>query len=446
MRERVCERAWPVNLIYELHVGTFTPAGTFDGAIERLGELARLGVSHLELMPVADTPGDRGWGYDGVDLGTPHHAYGGEAGLRRLIEAAHARGLGVLLDVVYNHVGPEGATLPAHFFTERHHTPWGRAIDFSRADVRAFYLDNARRWVQDLGFDGLRLDATHAIFDDESPRHFLAELRAALPDALLIAEHETYDPRLWRDWHLDAFWYDDFHHAIHAAFTGERHGYYEPFGRLADIARAIRAGRSDAPGDRCVACIQNHDQTGNRALGERLGHLVSPGRLRLAAALLFAAPFVPMLFQGEEWNASAPFQYFTDHQSPELARAVREGRRREHGGDGPDPQDPETMRRSTLDWSERTRPGHREILEWYEALSALRRARAELRDGRRDAVTVDVDEHARTIGVRRGGVTVIGNLGARPARLEARGDVVLAYPEPPRDGLLDADGCAVLVS
>lgn len=459
------------GVIYELHVGTFTPRGTFDGAIERLGELVALGVTHVELLPVAAFPGVRGWGYDGVDLYAAHAPYGGPAGLCRLVDACHARGLAVILDVVYNHLGPDGNYLAelGPYFTDRHHTPWGQAVNLDgpgAAGVRRFLLDNARWWLEACHLDGLRLDATHAMYDD-SATHLLAELGAetrALADALgrdlvLIAEHEATDPRTLRPrpagWGLDGVWYDDFHHAIHAALTGERHGYYAPWGRLAQVAATLRgatAGVGDAPG--LVACIQNHDQVGNRALGDRLHTLVSPGRLRLAAALLLTSPLVPLLFMGEEWAASTPFLYFTDHQDPGLAEAVRRGRRTEHAAfvrdpdDVPDPQDPATMARSVLRWDERARTPHAEVLAWYEALIRLRRGRADLSDARRDRVAVDVDEAAGALTVRRGGVTVAGNVGPAPIRISAPpGRVVAAFPAlPRRDGdafVIPPDGCAV---
>lgn len=469
------------GVLYELHVGTFTPGGTFDSALARLGELVDLGVTHLEVMPVNAFPGARGWGYDGVALFAAQHSYGGLDGLRRFVDAAHAKGLSVLLDVVYNHLGPDGNYLAEFgpFFTERHKTPWGAAIDFEPAGVRRFFLDNALSWLRECHLDGLRLDATHAIHD-ASPRHILAELAdevQALSRALgrpltLIAEHEDNEPRLVRPRAeggdgLDGFWFDDLHHAIHAAFTGERQGYYRSYGALSDIATALTgkgaspalAGRSMGPanGHRCVACIQNHDQIGNRARGERLHHLVSPGRARLAAALLLTSPFVPLLFQGEEWGASTPFLYFTDHQDEALAHAVREGRRAEHAsvvGDPslvPDPQDPETMRRSVLDWSERERAPHRDVLAWYRALLALRRELPELTDGRRDALRVEVDEEAKTLTVRRGRVTLIGSISERPVRVPTpAGGLELSFPAAPTiDGahsVLAPDGCALWVA
>lgn len=476
-------RAQPLAkaVICELHVGTFTPVGTFDGALERLDELVSLGATHVEVMPVAAFPGARGWGYDGVDLFAVHVAYGGVDGLRRFVDGAHAKGLAVLLDVVFNHLGPEGNYLAEFgpYFTQRHHTPWGAAIDFDgrmSAGVRRFFVDNARYWLRDCHLDGLRLDATHALFDD-SPRHILAELADEVKalsvklerPLVLIAEHEDNDPKLVVPREqggdgLDGFWFDDLHHAIHAAFTGERQGYYSSYGSLHELATTLvghdgleaRKARPLGPvdGRRCIACLQNHDQIGNRARGERLSHLVSQGRHRLASALLLTAPLVPLLFQGEEWGASTPFLYFTDHQDEALAQAVQEGRRSEHAaaaGELPEPQDPATMAHSVLDWAERGFAPHRDVLAWYRALLALRRELPELTDGRREAVQVSVDERAGTIVVKRGRVTLAGNIGAQPVSLATPpGRLELAFPEPPRKegerSVLLPDACALWVA
>jgi maltooligosyltrehalose trehalohydrolase len=438
-------------VVYELHVGTFTPAGTFEAAIARLDHLVALGVTHVELMPVAEFSGARGWGYDGVDLYAPHHAYGGPEGLKRLVDACHARGLAVLLDVVYNHLGPAGNHLGRFgpYFTDRHRTPWGDAVnldDRGSDEVRRFLLENARTWLRDYHCDGLRIDAVHAIVDT-SAIHFLEELAAetrALEAELgrplaLVAESDLNDPRIVRSpeaggYGLDAQWNEDFHHALHALLTGERDGYYADFGSLADLARALERGfvydgrhssyrerRHGRPaagvsGHRFVGCLQNHDQVGNRALGERTSHLLAPARLRVGAALVLTAPFVPMLFQGEEWGASAPFLYFTDHADPALATAVREGRRREHAAFGrrpedvPDPQDPRTFERSKLDWSEREREPHRSLLEWHRELIRLRRRLPALSDGRLERVRARFDEAERWLAVERGEVTIACNL------------------------------------
>jgi maltooligosyltrehalose trehalohydrolase len=380
----------PSAVLYELHVGTFSPEGTFDGVIGRLDHLVDLGVTAVELMPVAEFPGARGWGYDGVDLYAPHHSYGGTDGLKRLVDACHANGLGVVLDVVYNHLGPAGNFLPRFgpYFTDRYTTPWGDAVNLDGQgsdEVRAFFVDNARMWLRDYHVDGLRLDAVHAIFDS-SPVHFLAELAdtaAAVgpPRRWLVAESETNEPVLTRPradggYGLDAQWHDEYHHALHAFLTGERDGYYAPFGEVADVVAALAAA---VPPHRYVGFAQNHDQVGNRARGDRSSHLLSVDGLKVLAASVLLSPLVPLLFQGEEWGASTPFLYFTDHDDPGLAQAVSEGRRREFAAFGwkpeevPDPQNPATFEASRLDWSELDKPPHAELLAWHRELLRLRR-------------------------------------------------------------------------
>jgi maltooligosyltrehalose trehalohydrolase len=455
-------------LVYELHVGTFTPQGTFEAAIERLGDLADLGVTHIELLPVAEFPGERGWGYDGVDLFAPHHAYGGPDGLKRLVDAAHAAGLGVIIDVVYNHLGPDGNYLGAFgpYFTDRYTTPWGQAVNYDDAgsdEVRNFVCDNACMWLTDYHADGLRLDAVHAIFDS-SAVHILEELGgrvAALEPRLgrrvfVIAESDLNDPRLVRSteaggYGLEAAWSDDFHHALHAVLTGERSGYYEDFGRLSHLAAALERGyvydgrfsghrqrRHGRPATglsahRLLGYLQNHDQVGNRAAGERSSALLSTGRLRIGAALVLTAPFVPMLFAGEEWGASSPFLYFTDHVDADLGRAVSEGRRREFASFGwdpadvPDPQARSSFERSKLDWAEREKEPHASLLEWHRALVALRRRVPALSDGR--FARASFDEDAGWLVIERGPVTVVVNLPevaqAVPVR-DRPGSVLLA--------------------
>jgi maltooligosyltrehalose trehalohydrolase len=449
---------WPQTplgeaIIYELHIGTFTPQGTFEAAIDKLGHLVDLGVTHVELMPVAEFPGKRGWGYDGVDLFAPHHAYGGPEGLKRLVDACHGSGLRVLLDVVYNHLGPSGNYLERFgpYFTDRYHTPWGKAVNYDQAysdEVRRLVVENALMWLRDYRFDGLRLDAVHAVLD-ESAVHILEQI-ATQTRALevqtgrgydIIAESDLNNPRLVRSvlqggYGLDGAWADDFHHALHALLTGERAGYYEDFGSIADLTRALTQvyaydgryskyrhrmhGRpiGDLPASRFVIATQNHDQVGNRARGERLVHLVGPQCAKLAAAVLMMAPAVPLLFQGEEWAASTPFQYFTDHQDPKLAEAVSEGRRREFAAFGwppedvPDPQDIATFERSRLDWSELSREPHAEMLTWYRSLIALRRATPSLTDGRLDKIQVEFDEARATLIMSRGQIVLAANLGA----------------------------------
>src|SRR5579871_5955517 len=385
------------QVFYELHVGTFSPEGTFGGVVGRLDHLVDLGITAVELMPVAEFSGSRGWGYDGVDLFAPHHVYGGPAGLQRLVDACHSRGLAVVMDVVYNHVGPEGNYLPPHYFTDRHHTAWGSAFNYDGPgadEARRFVIDNALMWLRDYRCDGLRLDAVHAIFDD-SPRHVLDELAEEVHRLesrserrlWVIEESGQGRPRPA----LDGHWCDDFHHALHACLTGEREGYYRDFGSVAALAEAIRHGYVRepyrAPAESLVVCVQNHDQVGNRARGERLGHLVSPGLLRCAAAVALTSPFVPLLFMGEEWGASTPFQFFSDHQDPQIARATTKGRIHEFRDFGwspeevPDPQDRATFERSRLRWDEVNEPGHRELLGWYRELIALRRRHDCLRGG-----------------------------------------------------------------
>jgi maltooligosyltrehalose trehalohydrolase len=404
-------------IIYELHVGTFTPAGTYAAARERLDHLAGLGITHVELMPLATFPGRHGWGYDGVDLYAPHPAYGTPEELADFVAACHERGLAVLLDVVYNHLGPDGNYLGAYgpYFTDRVKTPWGQAVNYDGAqsdEVRRFFIDNALMWLGDYGFDGLRLDAVHAIFSFEAV-HVLEDLAAAVRELalergrelVLIAESDLNDPRLVLSaarggFALDAHWADDFHHALHRYFTGESEGYYADYAGLPDIATALaqgyvyrgqysafrqrrhgRAPRGVTP-DQLVVCSQNHDQIGNRARGERLSMLVDVPKLKAIAALTLLSPFVPLLFQGEEWGARTPFLFFTDHQDQELGRLVSEGRAREFqsfgwGGEIPDPQAAATFERSKLDWSELREPRHAELLDWYRALIALRKSRAE---------------------------------------------------------------------
>lgn len=446
-------------VLYEAHVGTFSPSGTFDGMVERLPGLVELGVDVVELMPVHSFPGRHGWGYDSVGLFAPHAPYGGVDGLRRLVDAAHGLGLAVILDVVYNHLGPSGNHLPSFgpYLSDRHSTGWGEALNFDGPgsdEVRAFVIDNACMWLRDFHIDGLRLDATHAMVDD-SATHVLEQMARAV-DALgmslgrhlfLIAESDRNDPRLVRPieaggFGLDAVWADDWHHAVHTTLTGESDGYYEDFSS-ATLADALRqawvydgrwsphrqrshgASPAGIPGRRFVVATQNHDQVGNRATGNRLPTMIGRQRLKIAAALLLTSPFTPMLFQGEEWAASAPFQYFTDHTDPALAGAVREGRRAEFAAFGwdpdaiPDPQDPATFARSRLDWGERAEDPHLEMLRWYTDLLTLRRELPALRDDRPGATEVRQD--GETVVVMRGDVRVLVNLSVDELRLRLLG-------------------------
>ena len=437
-------------VIYEMHVGTFTSAGTFDAVTERLDHLIELGVTHIELMPVAEFSGNRGWGYDGVALYAPHHAYGGPEALKRLVNTCHERGLAVLLDVVYNHLGPDGNYLGRFgpYFTNRYVTPWGDAVNLDgpeSVEVRRFFIDNALMWLREYHFDGLRIDAVHAIVDT-SAIHFLEQLASEVKKLeaflgrhlVLIAESDLNDPRVVRapeigGYGLDAQWNEDFHHALHAALTGERKGYYADFGRLADIASVMTRGFvydgrysthrrrihgrpvTGVSGNAFVGCLQNHDQVGNRAMGDRTSHLLTPGQLKIGAALVTMSPFVPMLFQGEEWAASTPFLYFTGHEASELGEAVRSGRQEEFAAFGwdpetiPDPQAEDTFKRSKLEWTELEQPSHKGVLEWYRALLALRKALPELTDGALNAVETQYDEEARWLWLKRGSVCVVSN-------------------------------------
>jgi maltooligosyltrehalose trehalohydrolase len=454
MPARSVFRAVPLDqaVIYELHVGTFTPEGTYAAAQSKLAHLCELGVTHVELMPLATFPGQRGWGYDGVDLFAPLPAYGTPAELAAFVHACHSHGLAVLLDVVYNHLGPDGNYLVSYgpYFTDRYKTGWGAAINYDgpHSDaVRRFVIDNALMWLKDYEIDGLRLDAVHAIFSFESV-HFLEELSIAVRalskevgrDLLLIAESDLNDPRLVHSvarggYGLDAHWADDFHHALHRYFTGETDGYYADFHGLRDVATALREGyvyqgrysvhrgrRHGRPPagvepQQLVVSAQNHDQVGNRAQGERLSNLLDIGPLKAVAALTLLSPFVPLLFQGEEWGASTPFLYFTDHQDPELGRLVAEGRSKEFSafrwaGAVPNPQDLSTFERSKLNWSELSQPPHVELFEWYRQLIRLRKDRPEMpRESRTDAPAprVNFDEAADWLTFVHNGVLVAWN-------------------------------------
>jgi maltooligosyltrehalose trehalohydrolase len=408
-------------ILYELHVGAFTEEGTFDAAIVHLPALRDLGITAIELMPVSEFPGGRNWGYDGVHPFAPQSTYGGPEGLRRLVDAAHREDLAVILDVVYNHLGPDGNYLGEFgpYFTDSYRTPWGPAMNFDGPDsdaVRRYFVDNALYWITEFHVDGLRLDAVHAIFDfsachilDEIADRVRAQAGQLGRRAVVIAESDLNDPRLVRSrnrggYGLDAQWSDDFHHAVHAALTQERDGYYRDFGGVAPVAKALRdrfvydgrrscyrrrrhgAPASDVPADRFVVFMQNHDQVGNRAQGERLAQLVSFDQQKLAAALLLLSPYVPLLFMGEEYGETNPFLYFVSHGDPALVEAVREGRRREFAafawrGEVPDPQAEETFTRSRLERARSAEPCHRELLALYRDLLQLRRTEVALRPG-----------------------------------------------------------------
>jgi maltooligosyltrehalose trehalohydrolase len=464
-------------VIYELHVGTFTQEGTFDAVIGHLRELRELGVTAIELLPVADFPGRRGWGYDGVYVWAAHEAYGGPDGLQRLVDAAHAQGLGVILDLVLNHVGASGEQAMRAFgpyFTDRYSTFWGEAMNYDDAGsgpVREWAIQAAEMWIRDLHLDGLRLDAVHAIFD-QSAEHLVAELtrrvHAQRWSALVIAESGLNDPKVVRDaahggWGCDAAWADDVHHAVRTLVTDEHEGYYAEFGAMADLAHVFRdphlhdgrwsafrnrrfgAPAADCPPERFVVFDQNHDQVGNRAVGDRLPPQARP----LAAFATLLSPYTPMLFMGEEYGEIAPFQFFTDHIDEEIAIATRDGRRREFasfahfaGEEVPDPQDPATFERSTL-----TRRGDDSLRDLYRRLLAERR-----RLPRGPVDEIAYDEDARWLRVRRGSSTMIMNFSDAeqvlpgPARelLLGTHDTVAVAPDgtvtlPPLSGALVGD-------
>ncbi|MFD9733573.1 malto-oligosyltrehalose trehalohydrolase [Umezawaea sp. NPDC059074] len=444
-------RALAGGVVYELHVGTFTPERTLDAAIGKLDHLVDLGITLVEVLPMNSFDGTAGWGYDGVLWGAVHEPYGGPDAFKRFVDACHAKGLGVLLDVVYNHLGPSGAYLDRFgpYFAGRNDWGPGLNLDGPGSDeVRRYVLDNALGWLRDFHVDGLRLDAVHAL-QDRRATHLLEELAVEV-DALsaglgrpltLIAESDLNDARLVTareggGYGLQAQWSDDLHHCLHVALTGETHGYYADFAEPGALARTLRevffhAGTWSSfrerthgrpvdtrvlPGYRFLAYLQNHDQIGNRATGDRMSASVSPGLLACGAAIVFCSPYTPMVFMGEEWAASTPWQFFASFPDPELAEAVRTGRRREFGAHGwgesevPDPMDPATVERSTLLWAEVEKPEHRDVLDLYRSLIALRKAHPELADPRLD------EFHAEQLGtvlvLHRGDLRLVCNLGA----------------------------------
>ena len=467
------------SVVYELHIGTFTPQGTFDGALAKLDHLREIGVDLVEVMPVNAFNGTHNWGYDGVGWFAVHEGYGGPEGYQRFVDGCHAAGLGVIQDVVYNHLGPSGNYLPlfAPYLKEGANT-WGDLLNLDgegSAEVRRYILDNARMWLDDYHVDGLRLDAVHAL-SDSSWRHLLEEMAvevAALSahqrrPLTLIAESDLNDPRVITPREaggmgLDAQWSDDFHHALHVALTRETDGYYADFEPLSALAKVCERGffhdgtyssfrgrphghavaTATTPTWRFVVCSQNHDQIGNRARGDRLTEHLDDDQLACAALLTLGGPFTPMLFMGEEWAASTPFQFFTSHPEPDLGRATAEGRIKEFERMGwdpavvPDPQDPETFARSKLDWSESTGGRHAALLEVYRELGRLRRERSELTDPSFGSVSCTADEETRVFTLRRGGILVAVNFGDAPAVLTVEaGTVLFATPA----GAVLADG------
>lgn len=428
-------------IIYEMHIGTFTEEGTFDAVIPHLDMLKDQGITALELLPVAQFPGNRNWGYDGVYVSAVQHSYGGPDGLKRLVDACHQRGLAVVLDVVYNHLGPEGNYLwdYAPYFTSRYQTPWGAAVNFDgehNDEVRRFFIESALRWVDEFHIDALRLDAVHAI-TDFSAQTFLSDLATEMHRRAeqlgrriyAIAESDQNDPRLLRPrtiggFGLDGQWSDDFHHAIHTLLTGENDGYYEDFGSFEHIVRVWQQGwfyagnysihrhrrhggsPRDIPAGGLVVCTQNHDQVGNRMLGDRLSTLVSFDALKLAASTMLLSPYLPMLFMGEEYGEPAPFLYFVSHGDPDLVEAVRKGRKAEFSsfawkGEPPDPQSEETFARSRLDHSLRQQGKHRVLSDLYRELIRLRKTLPALANLSKEHMEVQGFEPEQTLFVRR---------------------------------------------
>ncbi len=445
-------------VIYELHVGTFTAEGTFDAVIARLDQLKELGVTAIELLPIAQFPGERNWGYDGAYVGAAQNSYGGPVALKRLVDACHSRGLAILLDVVYNHLGPEGNYLREYgpYFTDRYRTPWGLALNFDgpQSDhVRWFFIHNALQWVDEFHFDGLRVDAVHAIVD-HSAEPFLQDLATAVRERAekigrpiyTIAESELNDPRVItsrEDMGLgfDSQWNDDFHHALHTLLTGERAGYYVGYGKASDLSRVIRNGYlftgqhsvfrgrkygakpKTIDGKRFVVCAQNHDQIGNRMLGDRLSATLSRDKLRLCAAAVVLSPFLPMLFMGEEYGETAPFQYFTSHSDENLIEAVRTGRKAEFEefeweGEAPDPHDDETFRRSKLNWRLLDRDEHLSLWQFYRELLRIRRETPALRKLDLASLEVEADDDKRVVITRRGDVIVAFNFSESAQTVE----------------------------
>src|SRR3954447_11343180 len=468
-------RGWPGRrlggaILYELHVGTFTPEGTLDSAVERLDHVRSLGVDLVEVMPVNAFNGEWGWGYDGVAWFAVHEAYGGPAAYQRFVGACHERGLGVVQDVVYNHLGPSGNYLPLFApYLKTGRNTWGDLVNLDgegSAEVRRFILDNVRMWFADYGVDALRLDAVHALAD-ESPVHILEEMAAetaALSAQLgrpltLIAESDLNDtrlvtPREGGGYGLDAQWSDDFHHAVHVALTGETSGYYADFEPLSALAKVCQRGffhdgtwssfrgrdhgvpvdTEHLPAWRLGVCSQNHDQIGNRARGDRLTEHLDDDQLACAALLTLCGPFTPMLFMGEEWAASTPFQFFTSHPEPELGRVTAEGRISEFAKMGwdpsvvPDPQEPATFERSRLDWTELSGGRHARLLAVYRELAALRRSLPELTDSAFSSVSATADEATRVFTLQRGRLLIAVNFGEVPATVPLAGELLFTTP------------------
>jgi maltooligosyltrehalose trehalohydrolase len=476
------------STIYELHIGTFTPEGTLDAAAGRLGHLASIGVDFVELLPVNAFNGTHNWGYDGVLWYAVHEGYGGPAAYQRFVDACHAAGVGVIQDVVYNHLGPSGNYLPQFgpYLSDEEDTTWGSAVNLDGRhsdEVRRYIIDNALMWFGDYHVDGLRLDAVHALRDHRAT-HLLEELAAdiaALSAAerrplSLIAESDLNDPRMITPREagghgLDAQWSDDFHHAVHVALTGETAGYYADFEPLGALAKVLTRGffhdgtfssfrgrvhgrRIDTermPTWRLVVASQNHDQIGNRATGDRLTAQLDAGQLAIAAALTLLGPFTPMLFMGEEWGAATPWQFFTSHPEPELGQATAKGRIGEFARMGwdpavvPDPQDPATFERSKLDWAELAEPGHARLLAFYRGLAELRRGHPAFTDPRFDRIEVQYDEDERWLRLRRGGAEILVNFGVEPCRVPTQAGTLMLSLAPAGDAVPTRDPGGVIL-
>jgi maltooligosyltrehalose trehalohydrolase len=478
------DQSWPGRpilgaVLYELHIGTFSEEGTFDGAIGHLDYLVDLGITHIEVMPVNDFEGDHGWGYDGVALFAVSESYGGPDALKRFVDACHARGLSVVLDVVYNHFGPVGnyANKFGPYLTDRHKTPWGDAVNLNEGgsdEVRRFFCDNAEMWLRDYHFDGLRLDAVHE-YIDRSAVNFMEQMSAEVErlgatlgrKLVLIAESDLNDPKIIRPreaggYGMDAQWSDDFHHALFTVLYDAEPGvgYYGDFGKMVYVAKALKRGfvfdgqysqyrkhshgrPSDGLSAQHFVCFdQNHDQVGNRAKGERLEQLVGMDAAKVSLGLLLTAPFVPMLFMGEEFAASSPFLFFADHDDEHVAKQVTEGRKREFAAFGfghmevPDPEDEASFQASKLKWGEVDEGKHAEMLAWVKELIHLRRTTVALNDADFGHLDVQFDEELRTLTMQRGSVRTLLNIGKAPVtlpvlegeevRLGTRADIAVA--------------------
>jgi maltooligosyltrehalose trehalohydrolase len=455
-------------IIYELQTGTFTAEGTFESVIPRLSYLRDLGITAIEIMPVAEFPGNRNWGYDGASLYPPQNSYGGPTSLKMLVDACHQHGLTVVMDVVYNHLGPEGNYLPefAPCFSDAHHTPWGKAINFDGPEsdgIRRWVIDNALYWLTEYHIDALRLDAIHGIYDFGA-RHILDELSEAFHNqaerlrrqAWIIAESDLEDvriinPRAVGGYALDAQWHDDFHHALYALITGERQGFLTDFGALADVAKSIREGfvfdgkysryrrrrygssSKNRPGEQFVGFIQNHDQVANTSRGKRLSALVTLEQQKMAAVLTVCSPFLPLLFMGEEYGETAPFLFFTSFEDPHLVNAVREGRKRELGahyseGDFADPQAESTFERCKLDWSKPERSPYAQILRLHRDLISLRKKHPSLGNGRKDLTEIQFDEKSKLFVMKRTGPS--GDAALIVCNFSADGQTIPVAPTP----------------